>query len=244
MSARFRTNGKKRQAPAVEKAECFAVAAGHKLGIFFSRDEMFRAVLGFPKRHVRSFLSVNEAQAFLREQGLVPTISSNGWTSTKKAPILYQRLLATTATATPPPKPGGSSPSSGASAASSSGAASAFASIDRTPHTAQSDRSVITIHSSPEEIQKTPAKPSSSSASGCSNPYKKRKVARGDVIDIQSDDDDDQIEEEEEEGSKPSPSKLDVDLDQVQQHAIDSGEKLGAFCIFFHCSRCANHTHS
>lgn len=76
-----------------KKAECFAIASGRQLGIFFGEKEMLSNTIGVTKRQVKSFAGVAAAETYLRQEGLVPMDGSSvGWLSTKKSPILYRRL--------------------------------------------------------------------------------------------------------------------------------------------------------
>jgi hypothetical protein len=200
MSGRFQTNHR-RPHDSAKKAECFAVAAGHQTGIFFTREEMIRCTKTFPDRLVQSFATVHDAEAFLRQQGLEPIISSNGWLSTKKAPILYQRLSSNKhCERVTPIKPSVSPATS-------------------TPEGLHSSQSLTTIHSSPEEKHETLLMPTNLS----SHPNKKLKgMVEENVIEIHSDSDNDDAEHEEH--VKPSLPRNDVEFDTVQQQAIDAGK--------------------
>jgi hypothetical protein len=211
MSGRSQT-GQKRRLDPVKKAECFAVAAGHQIGIFFNREDMLRCTKTFPERLVLSCATVNEAEAFLLQHDLVPIIASNGWLSTKKAPILYQRITPDEpcVQVTPTPLKVGNKPLPDNVIASDSAPTT-------TPRRSQSPQSLITIHSSLKEKQETPLKPSV-----VSNPPSKKFKGpiQVDVIEILSDSDD----AEQQEYSKSTPPGNDVDFDTVQQQAIDAGK--------------------
>ncbi|KAG7363024.1 TPR domain protein [Nitzschia inconspicua] len=215
-TSRSRNTGirKRNQQEQGKKAECFAVAAGRKLGIFFTRDEMMQCTQNFPRRLVKSFVSVNEAQAFLREQGLVPTISSDGWLSTKKAPILYQQPSAASSQGggsnITPNKREEKRPCPASNTSSSSDVAS-DSSDSSTPCLSQPVRSIVPIHSSPDD---TPAKPADAALT--TRPTKRMKRIQ-DIIDIHSDDDDEKTEY-----TKASSPTLDIGFDDIQQQAIDA----------------------
>jgi Caulimovirus viroplasmin len=211
MSARFQTKYKRHHDP-VKKAECFAVAAGHQIGIFFTREEMMRCTKAFPERKVQSFATVSEAEAFLKQQGLVPIISFNGWLSTKKSPILYQHSTTPNqpcVRVTPTPIKAGKRPFP-------NNAIDAASAATRTPKRSQSSQSLISVHSSPENSLETPLKPSKVS----NYPFKKVKGTIGeDYIDIDSDSDD----AEQMEHSKASLPSNAIEFDTVQQQAINAG---------------------
>jgi hypothetical protein len=194
----------------VQRGECFAISVGRKLGVFFSRQEMLDHTNGVAGRSVKSFAGVNEAKAYLEQQGLVP-LQSGGWISANRDPILYQRSFPLFhkgksnggAVDDTTPKQRGKRPHPDGSNASTRSTAGKF-----TPHRfLQSGQS---IHNSPEDELDNKNKQQVE--------WKQNKKVKQEP----EDDDETHSDTEDEEAKSASGTKTNIKYDSIQQEAIDA----------------------
>ena len=206
-----------------QKGECFAIAKGKKLGIFFTRQEMLQYTQGVPGRTVKSFGGVDEAKAYLKEQGLVP-VKAGGWLTTNQEPILYQPSFALFHKGSNvTPKPGqGKRPHPGGNYASST-----------TPRQ-QPSKSIVSLHSGSKEEQSSEEKQRPQPQ----NKKAKKEPADQEFIELYSDTDDDESDgdvgggddnksggdDDDDDNDKELPPEPegDVKFDAIQQQAIDA----------------------